>query len=206
MFTPRRRPRLLRIGLSLAALSFAGAIVGCAAHATVPARPEEEWSVSDPNVHPAATVMRVALQRVISRFPVDGPYVINLPQGMQKRWAEDLLKRLNDPNAHLVSSATADLPAFHVTKVWIRPGSRAWVDILRPVRGVPGEGAGPLYQRITVQLRDAPLNPWHVDAIRVWPMGLDQPPPLYGWPLLEGTSVGEPISAVQESVAEPSAE
>jgi hypothetical protein len=57
--------RLLWLGLSLSALSFAGALVGCAAHATVPARPEEEWSVSDPNVHPAATVMRIALEKEI---------------------------------------------------------------------------------------------------------------------------------------------
>ena len=191
--TPRPRPmNRLRLALSLVAL---GALLGCAAHATYPERVEEEWSVRDPNINPVPEVMRVALQRVTSRFPVNGPYVVNLPQGMQKRWAEDLLRRLKDPNANLVSAQTADLPAFHVAKVWVRPGSRAWVDILRPVFGVGGpQSEGPLYQRITVQLRQSPLEPWQVDSVRVWPLGIDQPPALFGWPALDSTSPAEPMT------------
>lgn len=195
----RRRSALSRLALAALVLAPLALGVGCAVHATYPERPEENWSQSDPNVHPSPRVMLVALRHVVDRFPVEGPYVVNLPQGMEKRWAEDLLRRLDDPNANLVTRGTADLPAYHITSVWVRPGARAYVDILRPVRGV-GTPEAPLFQRITVRLREAPLRPWSVESARVWPMGLDTPPALFGWPDLEGLST-RPVPI--EPAAEP---
>ncbi len=155
---------------------------GCATYANYPARGEKDPAINDPNIFPAPEVIRVALERVLSRWPVEGEFVVNLPQGMTRRRAEEILRKLHDPNARLVSAEAAGLPAFHVTRVWIRPGARAQVEVLRPVFGIGGRDEAALFQPVTVKMRQSPLTAWRVDAVRVWPIGQAETPELFGWP------------------------
>lgn len=155
---------------------------GCATYANYPARGEKDPAINDPNVFPAPEVIGVALERVLSRWPVEGEFVVNLPRGMTRRRAEEIVRKLHDPLARLVSIETAGLPAFHVTRVWIRPGARAQVEVLRPIFGIGGRDEAALYQPVTVKLRQSPLRAWRVDAVRVWPIGQAETPELFGWP------------------------
>lgn len=174
--------KLLAANLAIGLACGAMALPGCTPYSNYPARGEDDPAINDPNMLPAPEVVTVALERVLQSWPIEGQFVINLPQGMSKRRAEDILRNLKNPDAHLVSLETSTLPAYHVTRVWIRPGARAQVEILRPVFGIGGTEQAALYQPVTVKLRRSPLEPWKVEAVRVWPIGQAEVPELYGWP------------------------
>lgn len=179
-------PTLARTLLRCIVLGAIGLAPGaCVSYQNYPQVEEKDPAVNDPNVPPSAEVMAVALERVTSRYPAPGEYVVNLPQGLQKRRAEEVLRRLNDPRARLVSDATQNLPAFHITRIWVRPGERASVEVLRPVFGVGTPGVIPEFQAVTVNLRRPAMAGYRVDSVRVWPIGSAVPPPLFGWPDLE---------------------
>lgn len=174
---------------------------GCASYVNYPpiGTAEEDAAINDPNVAPAPTVVQAALKHVVKKFPVNGPYLVNLPQGMLKRRADEIIAALKDPNASLPSPERANLPAFHVTKVWLRPSDKAQVEILRPIFGVGNPGIPEEYQPVTVRLRRSPLEPWQVDSVRVWSVGMKQPPVLFGWPERGGSesATGEPMAPVE---------
>lgn len=175
----------------------------CVSYQNYPQVEAKDPAVNDPNVPPSAEVMAVALERVTSRYPAPGEYVVNLPQGLQKRRAEEVLRRLNDPRARLVAPDTQSLPAFHVTRIWIRPGERASVEVLRPVFGVGTPGVTPEYQAVTVNLRRPAMAGYRVDSVRVWPIGGAVPPPLYGWPDLEARPESASAAPAQPSDQTP---
>lgn len=190
----RRNACMVMVGvLSGAALLLSG----CASYVNYPAigTAEEDPAINDPNVAPAPTIVQASLRHVITRFPVNGPYLVNLPQGMLKRRADEIVAALRDPNASLPSPERANLPAFHVTKVWLRPSDKAQVEILRPIFGVGNPGIPEEYQPVTVRLRRSPLENWQVDSVRIWSVGMKQPPVLFGWPDRggSGTDTAAPV-------------
>lgn len=188
-----RLARLVAAGLCAAMLA-AG---GCASHVNYPpiGTAEEDSAVNDPNTAPTPVVIQTALKHIINRFPVDGPYVVNLPSGMLQTRASEIVGSLKDPGAALPSRATANLPVYHVIRVGIRPLDKATVEILRPVFGVGYPGSPEQYQPVTVHLRRSPLEPWKVDSVRVWPIGMTQPPELYGWSNGDSTAPFEEVPA-----------
>lgn len=171
--------------LVLSATLLAGAClapIGCAGYANYPSIGEDA-AINDPNHPPIPDVMAEALRYTVEKFPVEGEYVVNLPPGIQKRWAERLLKRLEDPNARLVTPGTENLPAYHVTQVWIR-GDSSTVEVVRPVPTVKAGAEGPAaltYQSLRLKLRGAGSANWRVRATRAWTIGAAEPPRLYGW-------------------------
>lgn len=175
--------RMLQRMAHASALSALLALGACAPSITYPPRADSKLEVSDPNTNPAPKVMEVALERILDRYAPEGEYVVNLPQGMEKRWADLLLRRIDPEHALLVDAERTDLPTFHVTRVWVRPGWWAEVEVLRPMRGLAGvEGAPVTYEPVTVRLSRGGLGPWRVDSIRAWPGLAAEIPPLYGWP------------------------
>lgn len=167
----------------LAGLLSVAALPGCASYANYPAigTPKDDAAVNDPNVSPVPTVMRTALVHIVERFPVEGDYVVNLPEGLTRRRADELIMQMRDPRARLPAAEVEALPVYHVTRVWLRPAGSAEVEILRPVFGVGAPGDKAEFQPVTVNLRRTPLEAWKVDNVRVWPIGMLVPPPLYGW-------------------------
>ena len=165
----------------------AGALVGggCAAWGNYPPI-GDDYAVNNPNTPPMPTVAAEAVRWVARKYPVDGEFVVNLPRGMERETAEKVLARIGLPGARLVSPQTVGLPAYHVTKVWVRE-SQAAVDVLRPVTDVAAEtelGRGAMnYQLFTVRLEGGGLRgSWRVNAApRAWPIGGNEPPELYGW-------------------------
>jgi hypothetical protein len=142
---------------------------------------KEDAAVNDPNLAPIPSMIRVALAHVIERWPVEGDYVVNLPRGMNGRRANEIMMKLGDPRAHLPAAEHESLPVYHVTRVWLRPGGTNEVEVLRPVFGVGAPGVDAEFQPISVRMRRTPLEEWEVDSVRAWPIGMQVPPPLYGW-------------------------
>lgn len=175
----------------LAPIGFAGLIVlaalagpsGCASYANYPpiGTAQDDAAVNDPNVAPVPTLMRTALLHVVDRFPVEGDFVVNLPEGMTARRAHEFMLKLGQPRASLPQAETETRPVYHITRVWLRPGGTSEVEILRPVFGVGTPGDQAEFQPVTVRLRHTPLEPYKVDSVRVWPIGIAVPPPLFGW-------------------------
>lgn len=156
---------------------------GCASYGNYPpiGTSADDAAVNDPNLAPIPTLIRVGLRHVIERFPVEGEYLVNLPRGMTSRRAREFMGRLGEPAAHLPTTAADPRPVYHVNRVWLRPGGRSEVEILRPVFGVGTPGDAVQYQPVSVYLRRTPLEQWKVDSVRVWPIGIAETPPLYGW-------------------------
>lgn len=156
---------------------------GCASYGNYPpiGTAKDDAAVNDPNAAPIPTIMRTALLHVVDRFPVEGDYVVNLPEGMTVRRANEFMMKLGDARAHLPSAETESRPVYHITRVWLRPGGTSEVEILRPVYGVGAPGVDAEFQPVTVRLRHTPLEPYKVDSVRVWPIGIAVPPPLFGW-------------------------
>ncbi len=177
-------PRLAAVALASALLvAPAFLATGCASYANYPEIGEDS-AINDPNHPPIPDVMAASLKYAAERFPVNGEFVVNLPPGMQLRWAERVVKRMENDNARLVSPGTEALPAYHVTQVWIR-GDAATVEVVRPIPGLrPGSEGGTgefTYQSLRFKLRGSFGNSWRVRSTRAWTMGAAEPPRLYGW-------------------------
>lgn len=179
--TPRRRT-LIAIAC-LTPLALWATLPGCASYANYPpiGTAKDDAAVNDPNVAPVPTIMRTSLLHVIDRFPVEGDFVVNLPEGMTVRRAQEFMLKLGQPRASLPQAETETRPVYHITRVWLRPGGTSEVEILRPVFGVGTPGDQAEFQPVTVRLRHTPLEPYKVDSVRVWPIGIAVPPPLFGW-------------------------
>ncbi len=177
----RGRKSCLMIGLAAATLL--PFLTACSSYTNVPAinTPDDDAARNDPNSRRATKVMATALKRVVTTHPVEGLYVINLPEDMTRGRAEEFMRRLDEPSARLLPSGSTDLPVFHITRVWIRPSARGEVEILRPVFGVGHPGRPEQYQQVTVKLQKAAMDEWRVEAVRFWPIGLVTPPPMRGW-------------------------
>ena len=169
-------------GMVMGLAATAVALAGCAIDANYPPRGENDAAINDPNVHPTPRLVALSMARVTARRdPALGEYVVNLPRGMEKRWAELVLHQAGDANARLVSEDTRHLPTYHITRVWVRPGAWGEVEILRPLMGVAGPMGGEAYEPSTVRLRKSGPMPWKVESVRVWPVREVTPPSLFGW-------------------------
>ena len=143
---------------------------GCATYANYPAIGGDA-AVNDPNVVPLPSLATTALRWVVEQHPVEGEYVVNLPQGTEYERAGKMARSVGE-GARLVSEATSGLPAYHVSRIWLR-GDRAEVDVMRPVTG----GA---HQMMTVRMKND-LGRWIVTSTRAWPVGMGKTPELFGW-------------------------
>jgi hypothetical protein len=171
------------VGLALVA-GMAG-VCGCASYGNYPPI-GDDVAENDPNVAPMPEITAAAVRWLVRKYPVEGPYVVNLPQGMERNTGESVLRRIGDPDARLVMPSTKNLPAYHVTKLWLRQ-FHATVDVLRPVTDMPASsesGSRAInYQLFTIKLEGGGLHgAWRVEAVpRAWPIGTYEPPMLYGW-------------------------
>lgn len=154
-------------------LGFAG---GCAHYVNYPALESDRLAVHDPNVAPVPEVVAKAVRRVVSRSDVEGSFVVNLPEGTDRRVAERIAVDIGD-RARLVTPSTDGLPVFHVKRVRVRATS-AVVEVLRPMTRVDG---GRSHQAVTVQLEKPVFGVWEVVFERAWSVGAAETPELYGW-------------------------
>lgn len=167
------------------AASSLSVLTGCAGYANYPQIGKDDVAVNNPNTPPVPEAAFTALRWVIRRYPVEGPYTVNLPEGTYRRTGERLLALLKDPDAYMLTPSSEHLPCYHIKRVWIR-GERATVEVLRPVLRPPmdipaGSETKPLYQSFWVKC-EAGWKPWRVIHARAWPIGRDVPPTMQGWP------------------------
>ena len=148
---------------------------GCAHYVNYPAIGGDRLAVHDPNVAPVPDVVVLAVRRVVTRHTVGEEFVVNLPEGMDRRVAERVVGEIGG-GARVVSPETDELPAVHVKRVWVR-GDRAAVVILRPVDGLGGGG----HQAVTVRLEKPVFGVWEVVFERAWAAGAAETPELFGW-------------------------
>ncbi|HVZ94313.1 MAG TPA: hypothetical protein VG797_07375 [Phycisphaerales bacterium] len=185
---------LLVITSATTALAASGLLSGgCASYANYP-EIGEDAAINDPNHPPIPELMAATLKYTVEKYPIGGDYVVNLPPGMQLRWAERVVKRIEDPAAHLVTPGTEALPAYHITEIWLR-GDAATVEVIRPVRGLKpgaeGQTGAYTYQSMRLKLRGTLGSDWRVIGTRAWTMGAAEPPRLYGWASETGASKGQ---------------
>lgn len=166
--------RTARMSALMVAMAAAGAIGGCAGYSNYP-KIEGNTASNDPNSSSMTAVMVVALQWTIEKHPVDGPYAVNLPEGMLRKRVDSVFARLDDPNARPITPDTVDLPTYHVARIQIRE-SNAEVDIIRPVTTVKGPGGAIVYQTVTVFVKGG-LHPWAAESERAYMIGIAEPPP-----------------------------
>lgn len=204
-------PRGLANGwvIGMLGLSVLAGMSGCASYGNYPPI-GEDVAENDPNVAPMPEITAAAVRWLVRKYPVEGPYVVNLPAGMERNTAESVLARIGDPNARLVMPSTKNLPAYHVTKLWLRQ-FHSTVDVLRPVTDMPASsesGSKAInYQLFTIKLKGGGLHgAWRVEAVpRAWPIGTYEPPMLFGWeevpaamPVGTSPATREPAPAVEE--------
>ena len=83
----------------------------CAPVATYPARGDNAVS-NDPNVAPMPAVVAAALSRAVRLYPVDGQYIINLPEGQSLKTAQRIHRDIGDEDGFLISSNAMKYPVI----------------------------------------------------------------------------------------------
>lgn len=159
---------LISLGVGVSVLG------GCVVNATYPPRAGES-ATSNVNIAPSPSAMEQGLRSALERHPVEGPFVLNLPRGMEQRVAERIAGAVAPERAVLPDEAMlggTDLPVVHVSRVWIR-GDQAEVDVLLPIEGV--------WQAVTVRMRGGTARGYRVEGVREWPPGMIEAPELFGW-------------------------
>ncbi len=185
---PSWRPALVAL-IAIAAGLPAG---GCALVASWPAI-GDDTAINDPNVSPMPKVIAAGVRECMYRYPVIGPYVINLPEGLERFRAERIAQEIG-PEASIVTASDQNLPIYHVTRVWVR-GDRAQVDVVRPLDEPKS------WQRVTVYLHHT-FDGWESEFVKLWPLGMATPGSLYGW--LDTGAVGDPPPMESSTTLTPS--
>jgi len=166
----------IRTAIGVAVLSGAGLLGGCVGYSSYPE--VESLASSSPNFIQVKPVVEEALREVIERYHPDwaGAYAVNLPSGMTATAQEAIVAELGD-DARAMTRENAHLPTYSVGRIWVR-GAKAKVDVIRPVLEIgPKPDGGIAYQGMTVWL-NAGLNPWRVDFVQPWAIGVVEAPGL----------------------------
>jgi len=178
--------------LALAALAALPACVGYANYPPI----EGDTAANDPNAQPFSGIMVGALKYTIERHPVEGQYAVNLPEGMLRHRALQIIDRLDDPAARPMTPETVALPTYHVSRVWIR-GTEAEVDVHRPLPVLTGAAQPTTHQMATLYMTSG-FNEWRVERVRPYAMGAFPPP--------EPSFIPEPPPEPQPRTDEPDAD
>lgn len=189
----RAQPATTVRGLALGLVIALGSVIGgCVGFATYPPI-QGSLAVRDPNSPAMEEVMRAALAWTVTNFPPeygskapsDGPYAINLPEGVRRRVYLSAAKELGD-RARPMTPESESLPTYHIKRIRISE-NRAEVDVLRPVAEIGESPLGEhMHQQITVYLEGG-WSPWHVVRHRAWAIGAFTPPPPYYMPIDDRT-------------------
>lgn len=169
-----RSRRMIPI-FALVALPIAAGLPACVGVSTNPS------IYDDPNARPVASaaiveITTAAVRHVVSRYPVNGPYALNLPASIPDSQAQSIIRRLAASQAQLLTEHSASLPTYHVESVRVL-GDEAIVQVHRPIN-VRGADEKPVTQAIEVKCRGG-VHPWRVVATRGLMLGAIPPPPPY---------------------------
>jgi len=165
----------LRIGLvsaSAAMLGFLGQLGGCVSYTNVPV-PESAPAFKSANHAQSISVVGKALETVISKHPVSGAYLINLPAGTSPESFDQIIAEL--PEGAMMPSDGMDegMPTYHIGRVWIR-ASDAKVDVIYPFVRADGTDQA---QNVTIWLSGG-VRSWRVYREQYWAPGTIPTPPL----------------------------
>jgi len=160
-------------GVALGALVAGCALPGCSAgYSSYPK--VEGAAFADPNTTTVQKVIVASVDYMQDRRPIGENFALNLPVGMLPERMDALRSLVEDERAQVLTKERADLPRMHITRVWIR-GTRAEVDVLRPVEGVPQMGGQGVHESYTLRLRGG-LGRWRVEDARRRSIGSSEPP------------------------------
>lgn len=181
----------------LAGLAGVAALPGCTSYTNVPG-PESALAGQDPNGRQASRAAEAALVWTVRRHPVDGPFVINLPPGTSTETARSIAEAVG-PMAQLPDAATADLPVYHVSRVWIRL-SDGKVDVVFPTR----DGLGREIQRGVTAWMNMGVRSWSVSRGQYWSPGTVPVPPIWvPIPQAELDAIAEAEKAAERAARQP---
>lgn len=185
--------KLRVIGAAVAMVGLSAALIvlnGCVGYASFPYEEggKSELATQDPNTPPADELIALSLNWVVTKYPPRSPavegqprYTVNMPKGVRRDVYDRILKNLGGQAAPLTPETAAQLPIYHVGRVWIR-GRDAKVDVLRPVlEGPRGPGGDVVYQPVTLRIEGG-FEPWRIKRHQVWEVGTVPVPELYFYP------------------------
>ena len=144
---------------------------GCAAYVNIPPQ-AGDFAGHDINKQGVRAVCIEALNATIADHPIDGRYILVLPQGADPLTYETVNMALGDQ-----VSDTADQigPTLELRQIRIR-ADRAEVDIIRPADPSNYQGPG---QLVTVYLKRDPLGGWHAKRLHAWRASVEQTLPTH---------------------------
>ncbi|MEX0746343.1 MAG: hypothetical protein WD118_12130 [Phycisphaeraceae bacterium] len=123
-------------------------------------------ALNNPNASNVRIVETLALDAVLRDRPLDGPVLINLPEGTEASTYAAVAAELDATVVTPHDEATEPASTLTVRAVRIR-SSRGEVDVIRP-RG------GQAQQLVTVHLSVSPLSGWSVDRVHAWQGVVDE--------------------------------
>lgn len=190
---------LARFGV--AAAIAAAALTGCAGYSSYPPL-KGDTAFNNTNSGDMVAVMAVGMRWMVDRYPVEGEFAVNLPEGMTRRRSLEVLAQMGSPNARPLTPETAHLPTFHVARVVVRI-SDAEVDIVRPVATFSDREQRPINQLVTVRVKGG-LSPWRAFGEKPYLIGAAETPPLRFIPSNDppGLSPGPSASDMERRVEE----
>lgn len=177
----RHQNRMSRGAVAVVLLGLAGVfggVTGCVGSAASPGVTDDRREAMLPFPAVAENII-AAVRWVTNRHPIEGPYALNLPSSLTESECQEIVRRLKDPNARLLTEETKTLPIIHIESVRI-VGDMATVQVHRPITPAGGPapaGEGAVTQAMEVQLRGG-VQPWRVTAVRPWMLGAQVPPRL----------------------------
>ncbi len=166
----------LVLGLAAGGMTLlASQLAGCVGYANYPPI-DGNLATENPNSALIYDIQIAGLTWVSTRYSPQGDWVINFPEGMTRTRALQVLARVGDPDAQLLTQETQSLPIYHVTRIWVR-GERAEMDVLRPVVDLLDPDGVPAYQPITLTIEGG-LQRWRMKSFQTWTVGSQEPPAL----------------------------
>lgn len=206
-----------RIVVAALAIGVTGlGLTGCAGYATYPPA-SGQIAANDPNGRIVERAMAVALREAIDRYPPPAELMprdagtairphriaVNLLPGLTPENAERVTSQIG-PDVIGLWSQSADLPTYHVSRVWLR-GGRASVDVFHPVVTRRGERTT---QMVTYDLSGG-LTTFRVERTREWAVGAFEPPEAFEYTpteVLAARAAEEEARRAAEAIARREAE
>lgn len=180
-----RRSAWIRAGFAACAGALALGAGGCVGYATSPTRSKQPFEKPSP-IYAVQEICAASAAYVVEKFPINGPYAVNLPAGLSRSDCERIIRLMKDENARVLTASTQSLPIVHVETVSVI-GDGATSRVFRPVglSAMQGSGkeatlpGGPTALTQCMELRvQGGLRPWHAVAMRGLMLGAIPTPEL----------------------------
>ncbi len=172
----------LNVVLLAGAIIPAALLPSCAReYANYPPITGDDFAVKDVNNHNMRSAMTAALRWTVLRYPPPSQsseaFAINLPAGASAATYDSVAEAIGHGAVPVSEENAKRLPVYHIARIWLR-GTRARIDVVRPVFELPRTTGGAYVDRgVEIRLSGG-WDPWHVTGSSEYEIGVLDAPPL----------------------------